>query len=456
MATREGDYLKVFDLDNAFLNAEMPAGSPPVYVSLPPAWREVGDRPIRRLLRALYGLPQSPILWYRKYEAGLKKLGWTVSPFEPGMWRKHSTRADAWIKMIVYVDDNVITGPDEAELSAEMGKIMKLFPGREIASVLSKDGFAEWGILGATLSYNRGRFVSRISIGSYIKATQKRFDFPKLSPKRTPKVPIPPHMVEEIEADSEILTDFPYREMVGSLLWISTTCRPDVARPVNLMAKFNDKPVTRGRARVLMCILAYLGSTLDFGISYSEESELKFTEAYGSDEKGGAIKPSPFHLFCDASGYTPTDEGYSIGGFCFTLFGTVVGWKSRRQTIRASSTCEAEYIAIADGVAWAEVWGYLTFFVYSYKSRDLSQGGLPEATLIWTDSMSARDIALSDMNRPKARWLAIRWYVVKDHRMRLKFCSTVKQRADCLTKPPSREGITAILSQYGVCPLSEL
>ena len=84
-ASREGDFIRVFDLDNAFLNAELPEGSPPIYVSLPPAWREVGDRPIRRLVRALYGLPQSPILWYRKYEAGLRAEGWEVSPFEPGM-----------------------------------------------------------------------------------------------------------------------------------------------------------------------------------------------------------------------------------------------------------------------------------------------------------------------------------------------------------------------------------
>ena len=192
VATREGDFIRVFDLDNAFLNAEMPVGSPPVYVSLPPAWREVGDRPIRRLLRALYGLPQSPILWYRKYEEGLRSLGWEVSPYEPGMWRKRSATGDTWIKMIIYVDDNVMCGPDNAELGREMGKILWKFPGREIPPVLNKDGFSEWDILGATWAVDRNRFVSRISIGSYIESMAKRFNYPDLAPKRVPTVPNPP------------------------------------------------------------------------------------------------------------------------------------------------------------------------------------------------------------------------------------------------------------------------
>ena len=100
--------------------------------------------------------------------------------------------------------------------------------------------------------------------------------------------------------------------------------------------------------------------------------------------------------------------------------------------------------------------GYITFFLWDHRKRAITEGGLPEATRIWTDSMSARDIAISDMNRPRATWLAIRWYIVKDHRMRLKFCDAGKQRADALTKPPTRDGIIAILTRYGVCPLASI
>ena len=110
-AAREMDYIRVFDLDNAFLNAEVGPNDPPVYVSLPTAWRYDEEKPVKRLLRALYGLPQSPKLWYKTYAKGLMDLGWEVSPFEPGVWRKHSKSNNSWLKLVVYVDDNVITGP---------------------------------------------------------------------------------------------------------------------------------------------------------------------------------------------------------------------------------------------------------------------------------------------------------------------------------------------------------
>ena len=65
IAAREGDSIRVFDLDNAFLNAEL--SGPPVYVSIPQIWRGKTEKPVERLLMALYGLPQSPKLWYLKH-----------------------------------------------------------------------------------------------------------------------------------------------------------------------------------------------------------------------------------------------------------------------------------------------------------------------------------------------------------------------------------------------------
>ena len=58
VASREGDFVRVFDLDNAFLNAEL-AGAP-AYVSTSQVWRNKAERALKRLKKALYGLPILP------------------------------------------------------------------------------------------------------------------------------------------------------------------------------------------------------------------------------------------------------------------------------------------------------------------------------------------------------------------------------------------------------------
>ena len=61
ISSREQNEVRIFDLDNAFLNAHIKG--PEVYISLPTAWRSKHESCVKRLLKALYGLPQSPKLW---------------------------------------------------------------------------------------------------------------------------------------------------------------------------------------------------------------------------------------------------------------------------------------------------------------------------------------------------------------------------------------------------------
>jgi hypothetical protein len=168
------------------------------------------------------------------------------------------------------------------------------------------------------------------------------------------------------------------------------------------------------------------------------------------------VELKKFNLFCDASGISVADEAYSIGGFTMTQYGTPIAWKSKRQSVRADSTCMSEYIALSDGIAWSEVWGHLTFFMWEDKDRDTSLAGLPEGTLVWTDSSSAKDVALADQSKPTARYLSVRWHRVKKHAAALRYVKTVDQRADCFTKPPTAVAIRAILTDYGICPIREI
>ena len=184
--------------------------------------------------------------------------------------------------------------------------------------------------------------------------------------------------------------------------------------------------------------------------------EVQFQEKFAVDGNGTPVKLGRLNLFCDASGISVPDDAYSIGGFTLTQFGTPIAWKSQKQTVRADSTCASEYIALSDGIQWAEVWGHLSFFLWEERSRDISLVGLPSGTLVWTDSTSAKDVAGSEMQKPSSRYLGIRWFRVKDNSSLIRYVKTADQKADCFTKPPTLVAIRAILTEFGMCPIQSI
>ena len=457
-AARSGDHLRVFDLDNAFLNAEIQG--PDVFVSLPPVWRRANEVPVKKLLKALYGLPQSPKLWYDKYTEGLTKLGWEKCKHESGMWRKPSTTEEGWLKLAVYVDDNVLTGPDEQEVDFEVKKILDVFKGRVIEPE-KRGNFLVWDILGSDLWYDREHFSLRMTMETYIDKIVEKFDVKRAEhkPMMTMKQDVP--MVNE--ADEKLqdeaapaVDNFNYREIVGSLMWCATVARPDIARPVNLLAKWNCKASTVYRVRALYKVLSYLKNTKQQGIGYHPDAERDYWVQYSLDGHGKPVKLSEFGLFSDASWASAVENQYSVSGMTMIVYGTPIAWRSKRQSVRADSSCMSEYIAAADAITWASSWGFLEFHIWKFRSREQALGGIPPETIHWMDSTAAIDVARAEEKRPKTRWMALRWWKVNERAKKydtLKFCVSEKQKADCLTKTPTATGIASMLGKWGVFPL---
>ena len=110
------------DVDVAFLNAELDKDDE-VYVGLPAQWAKANEPTAKRLLKALYGLRQSPRARYKKHGVSLRSLGWEPCANEPGLWRRLSAVVPGRIvKMGVYVDERLATGPCGRELDAGVAR----------------------------------------------------------------------------------------------------------------------------------------------------------------------------------------------------------------------------------------------------------------------------------------------------------------------------------------------
>ena len=56
----------------------------------------------------------------------------------------------------------------------------------------------------------------------------------------------------------------------------------------------------------------------------------------------------PLHCFVDASWAEDVNDRKSQSGYSFLLSGAVISWESRKQQVVATSSAEAEYIALTN------------------------------------------------------------------------------------------------------------
>ena len=122
------DYsIKNFDISAAFVNA--PMNNDTTFCKLPPAFVAEGKSPYVRLNRALYGLRQSPRLWSRHFSDSLRKLGFTQSAFDPGLYYAMG-KSGTPVYCMIYVDDGILVGND-ADVEEFRSKILNVFVGRK-------------------------------------------------------------------------------------------------------------------------------------------------------------------------------------------------------------------------------------------------------------------------------------------------------------------------------------
>ena len=132
------------------------------------------------------------------------------------------------------------------------------------------------------------------------------------------------------ETSSKHAGNFPFREAVGNLLYLSSRTRPDIAYSVNINSRHMETPTTEDVCSVKR-IMKYLVGTTNCGVEYQRTIDGETIEAY-----------------CDADYAGDVQTRRSTTGYIIFYGGGPISWCSRRQPIVALSSTEAEYIAAAD------------------------------------------------------------------------------------------------------------
>lgn len=210
----------------------------------------------------------------------------------------------------VYVDDIIIVSDDYKWI-------------RNVKTELAKDfDIKDLGKIGYCLGINIKQDVEGISMTQekYVTDLLRRFGMDDCNPVCTP-------MDKEATFENNKGVENqrrPYRELVGSLMYLAVATRPDIAHAVSVLAQFNDCN-TEAHWQAAKRVLRYLKRTSNYGIIF-RRSDAEIAAYVDAD--WGRCK-------LDRKSYTGYVFNMSMGPIC---------WKSQKQRTVAMSSTEAEYM----------------------------------------------------------------------------------------------------------------
>lgn len=112
----------------------------------------------------------------------------------------------------------------------------------------------------------------------------------------------------EEEHQSFMETNYPYRQVVGSLIYLMVATRPDISYTITKLSQYLDKP-SLNHVTAAKRVLRYLKGTPDYALLFNTTDENLC--GYSNSDWAGS-----------------SDDRRSTSGFTFSLGGAPISWKS--------------------------------------------------------------------------------------------------------------------------------
>ncbi|GJZ15832.1 putative ribonuclease H-like domain-containing protein [Tanacetum coccineum] len=355
------------DVKSAFLYGKI---DEEVYVSQPPGFQDPkSPQKVYKVVKALYGLHQAPRAWYATLSTFLLKNGYRRGTIDKTLFLKKDKHDIILVQ--VYVDD-IIFGSTKKSWCNEFEALMK-----------SKFQMSSMGELTFFLGLQvkqkpNGIFISQ---DKYVDEILKKFDFANVKTASTPIETQKPLVKDEEASDVDVHL---YRSMIGSLMYV-TASRPDIMFAVCACSRFQVTPKTSHLTAVKR-IFRYLKGKPKLGLWYPRESSFDL-ESYSDSDYAGAN----------------LDRKSTTGG-CQFLGRRLITWQCKKQTIVATSTTEAEYVAAASCCGQV-LWIQNQMLDYGFNFMN---------TKIYIDNESTICIVKNPVYHSKTKHIAIRHHFIRD------------------------------------------
>lgn len=400
-------YACVLDVKTAFLHGDL---QETVYMSQPDGFNDGSGR-FCKLQKAIYGLKQASKMWYVKFTELMNNLNFEAMENEPCIFIRYANLCKIYVAL--YVDDVLICGDNISEINTIVDVMSNTFK-------MSKSGDLK-EFLG--ISINLTQDFLTLDQESYILKLIAKFKMNECKPY---DVPIQP---KTTAADFETgkCFDGQYRELVGSLLYLSHVSRPDISFAINCLSQLQENP-TEAAWIALKGILRYLKGTSNYKLIFKRKDFLN----------------NKLSLYVDADWGSDYKDRKSITGYLIKFCNFPIMWHCTKQKVIALSSTEAELIALCKGLQdliWID--------------KVLKEAIKDNLNLtIFEDNLSCIKFVSNDGNQGRLKHLDIKLKFIRDEinkrNIELKYIPSELQIADILTKALAKVKFYELLNLIGI------
>jgi 3D (Asp-Asp-Asp) domain-containing protein len=400
MGAYEDLEIRQIDVVSAYPRSDLHAK---VYMR-PPLGLDCPKGSVLQLRKSLYGLKQLGREWYIEACKGLSEIGLLPLFSDPSLF----VSVDRKMLVGLYVDDMLILSKDPKAVEEVVQRIGVRWKIKDLGEVSV--------ILGIRVTRDRKERVLHLDQEAYIDKVVKRFGLEQAHPLSTPandRTALLKSDGSEPEADQHL-----YQQGVGCIAWMAICTRPDVAYAWGQLSQSCSRPTVRnwnGVIHVLRYVKGTRGLRLTFG--RKEDGESPFLQGYSDADYAGD------HL-----------DRHSVSGQLFILNRGPISWASAKQRCVATSTTEAEYIALSE----ASKQGQWLRSLLREINRDelLRKGG---SVQLFGDNQACIAIAEDPMAHRRTKHIDVRYHYVRQliafGKAKVSYVGTQEMLADMLMKP---------------------
>ena len=229
------------------------------------------------------------------------------------------------------------------------------------------------------------------------------------------------------ETNAPLQHAVPYREAIGSLMFLATVTRPDLAFAVSVVARSMEQP-SENDWRKVKRIFRYIKGTISPDIKYGPKG-----------------KPAVLDMYSDSDYASETSSRKSTSGLICKFAGGAITWKSKLQQCVALSTTEAEFVAASEAareVIWlAQLFDDLTV--------------LKKVPTLHIDNQSAIKLIKNPEFHYKTKHIDIRYCFTREKfregKLEIDYVCTDVQIADIFTKALLKGRLQELRELLGLC-----
>ncbi|KAD4585972.1 hypothetical protein E3N88_23573 [Mikania micrantha] len=224
------------DVKTAFLNGDL---EKEIYMEQPEGFSAPGQEgKVCKLVKSLYGLKQAPKQWHQKFDQVMINNGFKINECDKCVYVKNTMRG--YVILCLYVYDMLIVGSDDKMIKSTKDMLKARFDMKDM-------GLADV-ILG--IKINRTQHGLVLSQSHYVNKILEKFNEGDTSVAQTP-VDTTQHLSKN---RGEGVAQLEYSRTIGSLMYLMTCTRPDLAYAVSRLCRYTSNPSSehwKGMTRLL-------------------------------------------------------------------------------------------------------------------------------------------------------------------------------------------------------------